>query len=265
MTVYLGQIGRLVELYSTPAAQVVAEERYTFKTTLEGSRKAQVRKVGRRTWSLNASFADPAEVATLMQFASGAWGNGPFWFVSADAPFMNLLPPTATTSVFGSHVDGGPMLLEGGAWAPFSTRLSAGGSGTLSFVASTLDPPVLPNMPVTASAWVLGTGASVMLQFFSAAGSLLSSVSSGTVTATAEARRVSVTADAPNNAATARVTARNALAAAQPAISWTDKVQGFADGQGCPRAVLHGASRDLVMAAPGRTYSNVGYTVTEVG
>lgn len=265
--IYLGTPGRMIGLKCPASQRVNIPAQPVFKTTLGGRVNAQLPpRSDRRVWDLQTSDATtPEQVASLMAFAGGSWGRGPFVFVSADAPFTNLLPPTATTTVFGSHVDGGPILLEGGAWAPFSTRLSAGGSGTLSFVASTQDPPAIPGKPVTVSAWVLGAGTSVMLQFFTAAGTLLSSVSSAAVTATTEARRVSVTAIAPYNAATARVTARNALAAAQSAITWTDSLEKFGDGQGCAKAIIHGASRDLVLTGAGRTYSNLGFTVTEVG
>lgn len=265
--IYLGTPGRMIGLKCPASQRVSIPAQPNFKTTLGGRVQAQLPpRSDRRVWDLQTSDATtPDQVAAIMAFASGAWGRGPFWFVSADAPFANLLPPTASISVFGSHADGGPLLLEGGTWAPFSTRPSAGGSGTLSFVASTQDPPVIPGKSVTASAWVLGTGASVMLQFFTAAGTLLSSVSSSAVTTTTEARREGVTAIAPHNAATARVTARNALAAAQAAITWTDSLEKFGDGQGCAKSIVHGASRDLVLTGPGRTYSNLGFTVTEVG
>src|SRR5690625_4816542 len=97
--IYLGTPGRMVGI-SCPAEQRLATaERYSFQTTLEGRVKAQVRPIGRRTWDLRLPrTSSPSEVAALAAFADGAWGAGPFWFVSADAPVVNLLSPGAAAS-----------------------------------------------------------------------------------------------------------------------------------------------------------------------
>lgn len=263
MPVYLGSLGRMIKLPYVVSQQLQSEERYTFKRTLEGKNSAQRIPRSHRSWALTADHFRANESATLQEFANGSWGRGPFWFLSADALVSNVLPPTS--SVFGSYADGGPLALEGGGWAPFSTRLSAGGAGTIQFVAGTLDPPVMHGRKVTASAYVLGSAAYVTVQFFTVSGSLLGAVSSPAVSAASVARRVSVTADVPLNAATARVTARDATAAARPAITWTDSLQPYGDGQGCAKAVVHGVSRDVRLAMPGATYLNMGFTVTEVG
>lgn len=263
MTVYLGTLGRMIPIYSTPSAQIESEERFNFKRTVEGRRKAEVIPGGRRAWSLNAQFADPSESATLQEFANGSWGRGPFWFLSADALVSNVLPPI--TKVFGNYVDSGPVNLEGGVVAPFGMKPSSGVAGTIQFVASADDPPAIPGRAVTGSAYVRGAGASVMIQFFSASGSLLGSYSSAPVGVTDIGVRAHVTAYAPSGSASVRVTARDAVTGARPAISWTDKLQPYGDGQGCAKAVVHGVSRDQVLAVPGHTFSNLSFTVTEVG
>lgn len=264
MTVYLGSLGRMIPIYSTPSAQIESEERYNFKRTLEGKRSAEVIPGGRRTWSLNAQFADPNESATLQEFADGSWGRGPFWFLSADALVSNVLPPI--TKVFGPHVDGGPARLAEGGWSPYSMKRSDGLAGTIQFVGSGENPPVLPGVSVTGSAWLHGPGATLLMQWYSSAGTLLGSTSSavgqsvGTVFT-----RVHVTGVPPLNTAFVAMTARDALGATRPAITWTDSLQPYGDGQGCPKAVVHGVSRDQVLAVPGHTFSNLSFTVTEVG
>lgn len=262
--IYLGSLGRMIGIKCPASQRVDAESRYNFKRTIEGKRKAEIVPGGRRTWDVQTSDAtSPAESATLQEFANGSWGRGPFWFLSADALTTNILPPI--TSVFGSFVDGGPLPLEGGGWAPIGMRLAGGGAGVIQFVASSQDPPVIPGRTVTASAYVLGSAAYVTVQFFTAAGTLLTSLSSAPVSAASVARRVSVSAEVPFNAATARVTARDATTAARPAVTWTDSVQPYGDGQGCPKAVVHAVTRDVRLTVPGATYLNLGFTVTEVG
>ena len=268
---YLGSPGRMVGVKCPTRQRVGSSERYSFETTLEGRVKAQVVPLQRRSWDVElGQLTTPSEVATLQEFANGAWGKGPFWFLPADAPVVNVLPPI--TSVFGGHVDGGPVRLDGGGMAPFSNARSDGSAGTLQFVAAEEDPPVIPEMPVTGSAWVTGAGASVLLQWFDASGSIIGTVqtppSQRVPAGQGAAVRVSVTGVPPAGAVRARLTARDATAAARPAVTWTDQPFEYGDGQGCQKAVVHAVSRDVTKAwdnpKTGR-WSNLSFTVQEVG
>lgn len=267
MTVYLGTLGRMVELWSTPSAQVQAEDRYSFTTTLEGSRKAQVRRNGRRTWSLNAQFADPRESAALQQFADGAWGPGPFVFVSADAPATNLLTPAAAScdpaliesTAFISN--GGPAEIEPGVWVGRS-YLNTSATLNTTFPAVV---PVLQGVPVTGSAYVRGAGMQVYVSFRDAAGAFIQSYSSSESGSASSWSRLSVTRTPPANAVSASVYTRGAGRSAAPAVTWTDSVQVWSDGQGCEKAVVSSSSRDLAVTGMNGTYSNLSFTVSEVG
>ena len=268
---YLGSPGRMVGVKCPTRQRVGSSERYSFETTLEGRVKAQVVPLQRRSWDVElGQLTTPSEVATLQEFASGAWGKGPFWFVSADAPVVNVLPPI--TSVFGGHVDGGPARLDDGTIAPFSVARSDSTPGTLQFVGAGEDPPVIPGKSVTGSAWVTGTGASVLLQWFDGSGSVIGSAqtppSQRVPAGQGAAVRVSVTGVPPAGAVCARLTARNAVSAARPAITWTDQPYEYGDGQGCPKAVVLDVSRDVTKAwddpRTGR-WSNLSFTVQEVG
>lgn len=266
MTVYLGTLGRMIPIYSTPSAQIETEERFNFKRTIEGRRKAEVIPGGRRAWSLNAQFADPAESAILQEFANGSWGRGPFWFLSADAPHTNLLTPGASTCdpadvsmSSGATLLGSPPLLTPDGWASRSVwKDTVNGA----FFGEAV--PVLSGRRVTGSAYVAGSGGFVRLVFLNASGGVVSQVDSAAATPTV-ARR-SVTALPPVGAVSARLTVTASVtAAARPAITWTDSIQPYGDGQGCSKAVVHGVSRDQVLAVPGHTFSNLSFTVTEVG
>jgi len=266
VTVYLGTLGRMIPIYSTPSAQLEIEDRFNFKRTIEGRRKAEVIPGGRRAWSLNAQFADPAESATLQEFTNGSWGRGPFWFVSADASVTNLLTPAAAScdpaSVVmssGATLLGSPPLLTPDGWAARSVwKDTVNGA----FFGGAV--PVLAGRVVTGSAYVAGSGGFVRLLFLNAAGAVVSQVDS--VAATTAVARRSVSALPPAGAVSARLTVTASVtAAARPAISWTDSVQPYGDGQGCEKAVVHSVSRDQVLAVVGHTFSNVSFTVTEVG
>lgn len=265
--IYLGTIGRMVGMKSPSSQQLGLDDRYSFETTLEGIRKGTVRPIGRRSWALQTSDATtPAEQASLMGFALGEWGPGPFCFVSADAPVTNLLSPHASLAMetIGSEVSvGGPVELgsDGVAGASLN-RASAGG---IFFGADFV--PVLAETPVAGSAWVQGEDPKVALYWYDASLSFLSA-STSPGHSSAGMKRESVTAVPPANAVACRLVALGTIVAARPAITWTSDPFSWAAGEGCPRAVLHGVSKGLVMASAdprGGRYANMSYTVTEVG
>lgn len=267
MPVYIGSLGRMVKLPYVGSQQVQAEERYNFTSTLEGKRKAQVRAKGPRTWALSANHFRPNEHSLLTQFADGVWGHGPFVFVSADAPHTNLLTPAAAScdptliSAPASISNGGPVEFEPGIW---SGRSYFNTSPTLS-VAFRGKVPILPGVKITGSAYVRGAGIRLYVSFWDSAGVNLGAYgSAGTGTASAWTRLL-VTRTPPANAVHAEIYATGAGRSVAPALTWTDNVQPWSDGQGCEKAVVTGMSRDQVLAVVGHTYSNVSFTVQEVG
>lgn len=271
--IYLGTPGRMVGIKCPSSQSVEHEDRYTFEPTLEGKRKGQVRKIGRRTWNLGTSEATtPKDTALLSEFAGGAWGAGPFWFVSADAPSTNLLTPDAAMcrdwvpdSV--NIQPGGPVDLGADGWAPSSIRSYAptevGGGQEIYLGSDRL--PVLPGVMVTGSAWVKGASGRVRLYWYGPDGGAPIGTTTSELVATTTMTRLHVSARPPVGAVSVRLVAWNVEQAARPAVSWTDTLQPWSDGQGCPKAVVHGVSRSLTLTGPIGTYSSQSYTVTEVG
>lgn len=268
--IYLGSLGRMIGIKCPASQNVQAEERHSFSTTLEGRRKAQVRQAGRRTWSLQTSDATtPSEHSLLSQFANGAWGNGPFRFISADASVTNLLTPAAADCMPGEYVltsgltmsEGVPMLTPDG-WAARSFIKST--NNGLYFGKDML--PVLPGVPVTVSAYVRGNGGAVNIVWYDSAGSSISAHYGGVTAGTTNVIRSWLTATPPSNAVSFRFQANGSvMQACRPAATWSDKLLPYGDGQGCVKAVVSAMSRDQVLAVPGSTYSNVSFTATEVG
>lgn len=269
MSIYLGTPGRMVELKCPSSQQLSMEGDPTFQVTLEGRRVAQVPfSTGRRAWQCQLSDAStPAQIAAAMAFANRDWGPGPFAFVSADAPVTNMLTPAgAASSILATAgvTQGGPVLCSDGTWAAKSLLLN--GAPTAYFQSERT--PVLPEKPVTVSAEVSGAGARVAVSFFTATGTFIAIVSSPAGGVAGSMRRLSVTADAPATAAVALVAIQNATQATRGVLTWTSEPLEWSDGQGCTKAILHGASRDLVLASRdprGGRYSNLSFTVTEVG
>lgn len=266
--IYLGTLDRMIGIKCPSSQQVQTEDRYSFQTTLEGVRKAQVKARGARTWSLGMSEATTAsDESVLSQFAMGAWGVGPFWFVSSDAPVTNMLTPEVSTCGPAAKIASvislaGPQYLGNGVYSARS--LLNTDPGVIMYFGATRV-PVVQGKRVTASAWVTGAGAAVRLFWYNAAGSLVSSNTS-TLTATATTTvRSWVSAAPPADAVSCIVGAVSTSRASQPAITWSEALLPWAAGQGCPKAIVHEVSRSLVMATSAGVYGDLSFTVSEVG
>lgn len=273
MSAYLGTLGRLVPIYSNPTMDVSSEGSYSFTTTLEGRVKAQLRPTSRRSWGLSARAASPTDVGTLSGFASGEWGTGPFVWVAPGAASVNLLTPEVARcgpqAVFSSTVSRtGPMSLGADGWAG-SSLTTSDPNGTLWIGASKAPTPVLPGQPVTASAYVIGAGAKLRLHWVAADGSAMSGtvISSGSGVAGAP-RRLHATGMPPVGAVSCTASTTGAPQATRPAITWTDAMFPWGDGQGCLKAVVSAAGSTVEAASsrdPSRNYSDMKFTITEVG
>lgn len=271
MSVYLGELGRMVELKSPSSQAVTVDDGTVFEQTLEGRVMAQVRSARRRSWSVDIGAATPMDLANLLAFAGGEWGKGPFVWVSADAPVTNMLTPEGSLGVSNAAgnanaLRSGPMNLGADGWA--GSSMSAVNPSALMWMDGTRV-PVLQGQAVTGSASVLGVGAKVRLHWYAANGSALATVSTSPGSGVgAEARRLHVTATPPPGAASSALSVINAAQATRPAITWTDTLFDWQPGEGCLKAVIHGLSRQVILAlrdpAYGR-YANASFTITEVG
>lgn len=267
MPVYIGSLGRMVKLPYVTSQSVEAEERYSFTRTLEGKRKAQPKPVGRRAWTLATQHFRPEEHSLLSQFANGAWGPGPFVFVSADAPHTNLLTPTAADSTetniaYSLFEQGGPWQVAPGVWSPGS-YVSADPANFMPLGDRFY--PCIPGQEITGSAYLQGEGSKIGLFFWDANDTVISGTYSAEAGSGASPKRLSISMTVPANAVRCGLTASGAVRGAMPAITWTGSVQPWSDGQGCLKAVVSSFGRDQVLAVPGHTFSNISFTVTEVG
>lgn len=268
---YLGTLGRMVPIKCPTAQRVNLTDRYSFTATLGGRVKAQAGPPGKRSWDISTGqLTTPADVGTLMEFATGVWGPGPFAFIPADAPVVNMLTPAAAScdrsvlnTLSGAEIiDTPPMNLgdEGVA----ARSVWSNGVGTVRFGDTV---PVKPGKPVTASAWVLGAG-SIRLTFVNASGNEIRAGLSPEGSPGAP-QRLSVTLAAHPQAVGARIsTTAGVTQVARPAITWTDQPFEWGDGQGCPQAVVHSPSRDVVKAWDNPTtgrWSNLSFVVQEIG
>lgn len=270
MSAFLGTLGRLIPIYSNPSMKVSGIPARSFQTTLEGRVKAQVRPVGRRVWSLSAAYASPGELAALLDFANGVWGNGPFAWVPPTAPAINMLTPEVAScgpdAVRAAAVTAvGPLLLPDGSWAGRSLANSVPASW-LMFGPSTV--PVVPGTQVTASAYLVGAGSKAGVQFFNAAGSPITQFTSTASGVAGTATRLSVTATVPELAVACVVYGSSATQGASPALTWTPQVNEWGPGEGCSKAIVEAVDRTALTGSTlpsGRRDSNLSFTIREVG
>lgn len=257
----------MVEVPFTASENVSRADRYVESTTVEGARRVQVRPAAPRSWSVDVRGASAGEVSGLEAFAQGAWGAGPWHWVSVAAQSGNLLTPREAqlldrASVSAANVqDAGPVRDASGGWSPRSVTVSIA-SGWVSLVRGV---PVIPGAPFTFSCDVQGgmTPGALWVVFRDAAGG---SVLVGSASApNAGMHRVSYTATAPVGAVSADVGVRaSTRRATRPQVTWTAGPVPFSAGHGCRSAVVDGVSSDLLVVNSGGPVSGVGFTVLEV-
>jgi len=263
---FIGSLGRLVEVPFTASESVSRADRYVESTTVEGVRRVQVRPAAPRSWSVDVRGASAGELSGLAAFAQGAWGAGPWHWVSVQAQRGNLLTPREAALVDVVPASfwalSGPVVDADGVLQARSLSVSLA-SG---WAAPWRDIPVLPGRRVMWAADVAGVdGPALALAFFDVDGVQVGGFY-GTARAAAGMSRVSMYAVAPAGAATVRVGVQpSVLSLTRPQVTWTDGPVPYSAGHGCRAAVVDGFSEDLLVANSSGTYSSIGFTVLEVG
>ena len=157
------------------------------------------------------------------------------------------------------------MLLEDGSWAGDSTRLVSGGYLDWNRNNPAAEPPVIPGVPVTASAYVEGEGAYIMVQWYDASGGFSGEPLVSQQVEANVGTRVHVTGYPPEGAVQLRLSARNVTRATRPAVTWTSELTEWGYGMGAHKVVLSSFASSLVKAVPETVYSDTSFTVMEVG
>lgn len=264
MPTAIGTLGRLFTFKSPKVVPVTPGRRDFIEQSVEGANSAQVGLRAPRTWEVSIPSASTQEVASLLALGCGEYGIGPFIWVSPAAAALNLLTPEVSTC--GPAADwqpsvevSGPLNIVG---EGITGRSLFNSDPSVSLVFGNIPTPVIPNTKVTGSAGVLGAGSRVGLSFWTAAGVYLNpSYLSAETGVAGEARRLSVTATAPSNAAYCLVYGTNTVSGARPAVTWTDHLNPWAPGGGCPKAHIS----NIPNTVSGVLRQDVSFTVTEMG
>lgn len=271
---YIGSIGALVKVKCAASLSQVSTRPARKLQTMGGATAMQVgRRVGRE-WNMQFSPAStPADISAIQAFIDGEHGLGPWNFVSDWAPITNLVSPRgavleSAVAHGGTSPNGGSMVLPDGQVAGRSWIVDPQTALFLPWVDSREPVPVIPGVPVTASAWVDWAGAARMrLAFYASDGTLKRQVS-GTNAPGTEATRISVTAVPESGEAYCLMSlggVAQTYRIARPQITWTDTVRDWASGEGAPKVHLSSISTDVTLATENSAYASASFTITEVG
>lgn len=267
---YIGSLGRMIGLRCASSLRIEHGDRYTLSRTVEGGVRAQVRPVAPRQWSVGwGDLSTPADLAVLQDFANGAWGSGPWWFLSDEAVNTNILTPRQALLLEREHrddlINGGPVSVSDGSIAP--TSIILGQSNTQSIpVFRRL--PAIPGQSMTWTADVEGDGMvapQIWMTFYNVNGVGIRG-HYGTGEVRGGVQRVSVSSVAPEGTHRVDVGVRlNTTRFTRPQLTWTETAPPlFSEGRGCASAVVHQVRQGVVLTWPEKTLLNADFVVSEV-
>lgn len=267
---YVGSLGRMIGLRCASSLNSDHGDRYTLSRTVEGGVRAQVRPVAPRQWSVGwGNLATPADLAVLQDFANGAWGHGPWWFLSDEAVNTNILTPRQALLLEREQrddlIDGGPVQASDGSTAPTSLIV---GQGVTQSIPVFRMLPVVPGQSITWAADIERAGEEppqIWMTFRDSNGAGIRG-HYGTGENHPGMQRVSVSSVTPENAHRVDIGVRfNAVRFARPQLTWTDTPPPvFSEGRGCANAIVHQVRQGVVLTRPERTLMNADFVVSEV-
>ena len=197
---------------------------------------------------------------------------GPFIMVEPFAQVTNLLTPEASNfTSLNNYNRGGRWRVSGDPTTPFVPHviLNDAASSTNEAQLWTGAGPTPPTpRPMTASAYIGGTDAWVIMMFVDMDNNWISWANSPKVTSLGSLHRLSVTATPPSNAVGAWVITAHANVAARAALTWTPFATDWTIGGLAQQCVVTGVNDTVGQAGYGRGWTrraSVGFTVTEVG
>lgn len=259
MSAFITSGGALLEVGCPSTLTRNTAQQVGFTSTLGGKRKGFIRKGGRRSWSVDVSVARPSEVSALEAVARGV---GPYGWYPPEAVIGNLLSPQASgfDPTPASATDTGLVHLPDGSLArsiahtstsPVSVGATHGGFEAV---------PVRGDM--TVGVWA-ADGVALSGQWLDQSLSALDDWAAPAASFTGW-QWTEHTLTPPMGAAYLSLTLDQGARYARPSVSWgvTARDEG---GTGCPVAVVHSPSYSPIALWEGANFTDISYSVTEVG
>lgn len=256
MTGYLGTTARMVPAVPASAqsearpdrfvVQQAASRRWAFDAARRGG-------VQGREWAVELALLDAAEMSAVDEFVQGAWGPGPFRWVSCAAHDTNVLTPGQSIL---AALDAGTGMDTVTGWSPRSVL----GPGPVLLAERV---PVIPGRPVTVAVDVSGA-ATLTVVFRNGTGGVVSTQARAAVGTLAQR----LTYTAPSVLATARtvdVQVSGHTRASRPQVTWTRDARPWAPGRGAEAVVIQSGVVDPVAINPAGGYWSGSVSLIEVG
>lgn len=255
---YIGTAAHLLPITYITSESVQRESRYEIQAAPAAS-YAFVKTsplAGKRSWNVEI-IGDSATISAVTALHDGAFGNGPFVFITETAALTNLLTPAQ--SLLAGVSNGGPITVANGSRAAGS---ASGGAQVV--IADRV--PVVPGRPVTVSVDASGatelivqpqsvTGANAgAAKVEKASGNLMQRVHATIPVVPATARYV-------------KVSVRGYLQVAQPQVRLAHKPARWVPGAGAHSVVLGDLSCSPLVfdESTGEMWGSMSLKILEVG
>lgn len=246
MAGYIGELGRMHKILWPTPVKVTNPTRYEVQSA--PSRRwafvSSPASARRREWSLEVTGTN-AETAELAQLVAGAFGDGPWVFISDEAAVTNVLTPEE--SMLSGVANAGAADGVGGVGARSRT-----GGGPIAIAEAC---PCIPGEPVTVTVDMSGAAGVLVVQPVNAAGQPVGSA----VTARPSGElmeRVSVVIPAlPLGACAVKIQTRGSTTVTRPQVTWTDGPVPWDMGAGAASVIIEEAQT---------TYTNYEFHMREM-
>ena len=256
MTGYLGTTARMVPVAAASAqsearpdrfvVQQAASRRWAFDTARRGG-------VQGREWAVDLGLLDAAEMSAMDEFVQGAWGPGPFRWVSCAAHDSNVLTPGQ--SILAS-LDAGAGMDTVSGWSPRSVL----GPGRVVLAERV---PVIPGRPVTVT--VDTTGAATLTVVFRNGTGGIVSTQTRTATGTLAQRLIYSAPSVLSTARTVDIEVSGHVRASRPQATWTREARPWVPGRGAEAVVIQSGVADPLVINPTGGYWSGSLSLIEVG
>lgn len=256
MTGYLGTTARMVPVAPASAqsearpdrfvVQQAASRRWAFDTARRGG-------VQSREWGVELGLLDAAEMSAMDEFVQGAWGPGPFRWVSCAAHDSNVLTPGQ--SILAS-LDAGSGMDTASGWSPRSVL----GPSPVKLAERV---PVIPGRPVTVA--VDTTGAATMTVTFRSAAGAIDSTRTVSASGVLAQRLVCSAPSVMWSSRSVDIEVSGHVRAARPQVSWTREARPWVPGRGADAVVIQSGTSDPLVINPAGGYWSGSLSLVEVG
>lgn len=270
MTAYLGNLGMMVPLGLMSELSIQHTRNANFAETLGGRRVAQIAPRAHREWRVSPlAEAYAEELAPILGFIRGEFGNGPWWWLDEWAQVTNILPPDVSLyrHNWRNTTRGGPVTLPDGAIAGES--LIANGSTYVDWASGDeVRFPVVQGVPVTGSAWLGGARHATRIEVRDVNDQVLDF--SHVERTGAGLQRTAATITPGPNAHHCVLRFINPGRIVRPALTFTPQVTSYHGGNGCTQAIIQGTYAEDVIRAHVEGYADSqaasgSFTISEVG